>query len=622
MRIRFPILPIRPRLALLLLLLLSILALPAAASAANYQVNTDFDVELESGGCNSGPGEECSLREAINLANGDGGASMITFDPALERIAFNSSPPDITAPLTIDGTDSEGAPGVELNGATEGKFTRALEIEAGGAGTTIEGLAINTFFEAVAVRANEVAICNSFLGTDLSGEVAEPNELGVWVAPGSMNTQIGTGCASGGNVISGNEWLAVLDDGSGTQIGGNLIGVGLGGAPLPNGTEPSPSFPGGGVLARGGNATIGGPGEGNVIAFNENEFEFGGGVIVQSASVAIRGNSIFANEGKGISFFGTLPRPIPTLEGAGSIEGGSTTIAGSIAAGEPETTYAVDLFANGECDKYESGFEEFTFAGEGEEFIGSTTVDTNASGEGKFSASVPVQDEGTILTATATEGNSTSEFSGCFEAPPVTPKPPPPDPAPNPGNGAPPILFLAPPAPENGDSVVVAPKAGTVFVTVPGGKKVKLEAGQTIPVGSIVDATRGKVTLTSINKKGETQTAVFFGGIFLVQQQEGSGLVILKLRGPLNCGKASGGGRLTGLERGGSKSRKLWGSGKGNFRTEGNNGSATVRGTIWLTEDRCDGTFFKVRRGVVTIRDFGANETFPLGKGKSYLAQP
>jgi hypothetical protein len=598
-------------------MLLAMLTLPAAASAANYQVNMDFDVAPEFGGCNSGPLEECSLVEAINLANGDGGASTITFDPALERITFNSSPPDITQPVTIDGTDAEGAPGVELNGATEGKFSRAFEVEATGTGTTIEGVAINTFFEAVVVKANEVAICNSYLGTDLSGEVAEPNEIGVWVSFGVAGTQIGADCAGGGNVISGNGWVGILDDGSGTEIGGNLIGVGVGGAPLPNSTEPAASFPGGGILLRGGNTTVGGtgPGEGNVIAFNENEFEFGGGVIVQSASAAIRGNSIFANEGKGIYFWFTVPQPIPVIESASSVEGGATTVGGTI-SGEPESTYAIDLFANSECDKYESEPAVFTFAGEGEEFLGGTTANTNALGEGKFSASLPVQDEGTILTATATEANSTSEFSGCFEAPAVTPKPPPkPGPNPAPG-GQPPILFLAPPAPENGDSVVVAPKAGTVFVTVPGGKKVKLEAGQTIPVGSIVDATRGKVTLTSINRKGETQTAVFFGGIFLVQQQEGSGLVVLKLRGPLNCGKGGGSGRVA------KKGRHLWGSGHGNFRTEGNNGSATVRGTIWLTEDRCDGTFFKVRRGVVTIRDFGANETFPLGKGKSYLAQP
>ena len=34
---------------------------------------------------------------------------------------------------------------------------------------------------------------------------------------------------------------------------------------------------------------------------------------------------------------------------------------------------------------------------------------------------------------------------------------------------------------------------------------------------------------------------------------------------------------------------KLWGSGKGKFRTDGKYSSATVRGTIWLVQDRCDG---------------------------------
>ena len=75
--------------------------------------------------------------------------------------------------------------------------------------------------------------------------------------------------------------------------------------------------------------------------------------------------------------------------------------------------------------------------------------------------------------------------------------------------------------------------------------------------------------------------------------------------------------------RGGSKRRKLWGSGKGNFRTEGNNGSATVRGTIWLTEDRCDGsTFFKVRRGVVTIRDFDQQQTLPAARRQELPRNP
>lgn len=602
--------------------LVAILVAPGFAAAADYEVNMDFDVAPEFGGCNSGPLEECSLPEAIGLANEDGGPSTITFDPALERITFNGSPPTIEEPVTIDGSDSEGAPGVELNGLTEGKFLRALEIKA--AGTTVEGVAINAFLEAISVRAKDALICNSYLGTDLSGEVAEPNEVGIWVAPEAEGTQIGgEDCATAGNVISGNEMVGVWDDGTKTNIAGNLVGVGVGNTELPNGTNPNPSLPAGGVYATGTETTIGGiaGSEGNVIAHNHlsSLFAGGGGVISESFSVTIRGNSIYDNEGPGIFFRLIGGPPSPELEAASSAEGGSTQVSGKV-ANEGTETFTVDLYANAVCDKYETGFEEFTLAGEGEEHLGSTTATTTPTGGGEFTASLPVQPQGTIVTATATRESdgATSEFSECLVAPAVTPKPPP-------QSGNPPATFLLapPPTPENGEKVVVAPKAGTVFVTLPSGKKVKLKEGQTIPVGSIVDATRGKVTLTSVNRKGETQTAVFFGGIFLVQQQEGSGLVVLKLRGALNCGKAAGSGRVAGrLERGGKKSRKLWGSGKGNFRTEGNNGSATVRGTIWLTEDRCNGTFFKVNQGVVTIRDFGANETFQLGKGKSYLAKP
>src|SRR3712207_6890811 len=37
--------------------------------------------------------------------------------------------------------------------------------------------------------------------------------------------------------------------------------------------------------------------------------------------------------------------------------------------------------------------------------------------------------------------------------------------------------------------------------------------------------------------------------------------------------------------------RRLWGRDKGGrFRTHGKNSHATVRGTRWLVEDRCDGT--------------------------------
>ena len=65
----------------------------------------------------------------------------------------------------------------------------------------------------------------------------------------------------------------------------------------------------------------------------------------------------------------------------------------------------------------------------------------------------------------------------------------------------------------------------------------------------------------------------------------------------------------------------LWGNGKGKFRTDGKYSSATVRGTIWLTQDRCDGTLTKVKRGTVSVRDFKRRKTVSVKAGHSYLAR-
>ena len=57
---------------------------------------------------------------------------------------------------------------------------------------------------------------------------------------------------------------------------------------------------------------------------------------------------------------------------------------------------------------------------------------------------------------------------------------------------------------------------------------------------------------------------------------------------------------------GATRTRRLWGRDRGGrFRTRGRHGSATVRGTRWLTEDRCDGTLFKVTEGAIDVRDDG-----------------
>ena len=60
---------------------------------------------------------------------------------------------------------------------------------------------------------------------------------------------------------------------------------------------------------------------------------------------------------------------------------------------------------------------------------------------------------------------------------------------------------------------------------------------------------------------------------------------------------------------------------RGRFRTGGRNSSATVRGTIWTTTDRCDGTLTQVRRGTVVVRDFRRKRNVIVRAGKSYLAR-
>ena len=66
--------------------------------------------------------------------------------------------------------------------------------------------------------------------------------------------------------------------------------------------------------------------------------------------------------------------------------------------------------------------------------------------------------------------------------------------------------------------------------------------------------------------------------------------------------------------------RALWGTGKGRFRTKGRFASATIRGTAWLTSDRCDGTLTTVQQGAVVVRDFTRKKSVTVSAGKSYLA--
>jgi hypothetical protein len=95
-------------------------------------------------------------------------------------------------------------------------------------------------------------------------------------------------------------------------------------------------------------------------------------------------------------------------------------------------------------------------------------------------------------------------------------------------------------------------------------------------------------------------------------------MTVLKLQSAPTCGGGEGGGpgATVSSRRGGG----LWGSGKGNFRSEGKHGSATVRGTIWWAADTCRGTLFKVKKGVVLVEDFTSDRKLKLHAGQKYLA--
>ncbi|HKP21752.1 MAG TPA: hypothetical protein VJT68_09560, partial [Thermoleophilaceae bacterium] len=68
--------------------------------------------------------------------------------------------------------------------------------------------------------------------------------------------------------------------------------------------------------------------------------------------------------------------------------------------------------------------------------------------------------------------------------------------------------------------------------------------------------------------------------------------------------------------------RRLWGRDRGgHFRTFGRHSQATVRGTRWLTADRCDGTLTRVAEGAVAVRDRARHRTVLVRAGHSYLAR-
>jgi DNA-binding beta-propeller fold protein YncE len=216
----------------------------------------------------------------------------------------------------------------------------------------------------------------------------------------------------------------------------------------------------------------------------------------------------------------------------------------------------------------------------------------------------------TTFTGTSVLGNGSpaAATTRVIEvAAPVLPPPPPLS-----------LIPSQPPRPELGETVIVEPAAGRVRVRVPGAEDfVSLRNLRVIPVDSLVDARRGKALLSSVrDRSGSVQQGHFSQGLFQVRQRRSERyLTELVLRGKL--GPCPRGGRASAAAR---TSRRLWGNGRGRFRTRGRYSSGAVRGTRWLVADSCRGTLTVVRHGRVVVRDFTRDLTTVLEKGERYLA--
>ena len=191
---------------------------------------------------------------------------------------------------------------------------------------------------------------------------------------------------------------------------------------------------------------------------------------------------------------------------------------------------------------------------------------------------------------------------------------------------------VSPPVP--GKSVAIGLVSGKVFYKSPTGRRTQLKADTNIPVGSQIDTRRGRVELTSAatGTGATTQKSDFYQGTFKVKQSVPKGnraaalTTDITLAGEASrsqCASARGAGAAAVSKKKGPHAvlGKLWGNGKGKFRTNGKYSSATVRGTIWLTTDRCDGTLTTVKRGTVSVRDLRRHKTVTVKAGHSYLAR-
>jgi hypothetical protein len=190
-----------------------------------------------------------------------------------------------------------------------------------------------------------------------------------------------------------------------------------------------------------------------------------------------------------------------------------------------------------------------------------------------------------------------------------------------------------------GQSAGVRPEKGVVKIKLPPGftpakakrmglngaaanKFTRLTDAAQVPVGSQLDTKKGTVKLNTSGNASATKFNVgsFSKGVFKMTQGSKNPLTTLSMMGG-NLNKCPNIGRVPKGGAARKRGRRLFGNGRGRFRTRGRNSSATVRGTQWQMDDTCRGTLTTVKSGTVVVRDFNLRKNKIVKKGHRYLAK-
>jgi hypothetical protein len=271
-------------------LVMALVASPAErAQATNFTVdNLDNDIALAKTACTPANTNDCSLRGALSVANGNGVTDTITFAAGLSG----------TIPITATLAVSEAGFRTVIDGPGGGSTAPSIVIDCGGGAfpgftvtspnNTIRGLSIVHCQDGIYINtepADGNLVAGNWIGLNPSGTVIANSHNGVEINNGADSNTIGGSSAADRNVISGNAWDGVWIGNAASNdnsVRGNYIGTdATGTVAKPNGANGIGINAGTGTIV-GGSAA----GQGNVISHNS-----GLGVYVTSP-VTIQGNLI------------------------------------------------------------------------------------------------------------------------------------------------------------------------------------------------------------------------------------------------------------------------------------------------------------------------------------------